>query len=107
MEHVSSIKWNDEGFKNIAIDPDRKVLVQSLVESHAQGHPFDDFVQGKGRGLVINLFGELAAATCKSVAVPEVKTSPSYRTARRWQDSNSRGNQRTYVPILTLRMEKI
>ena len=59
VEHVSSIKWNDDGFKNIAIDPDRKVLIQSLVESHAQGYVFDDFVQDKGRGLVINLFGEL------------------------------------------------
>ena len=59
VEHVSSIKWNDDGFKNIAIDPERKVLIQSLVESPARGHVFDDFVQDKGRGLVINLFGEL------------------------------------------------
>ena len=59
VEHVSSIKWNDDGFKNIAIDPERKVLIRSLVESPAQGHVFDDFVQDKGRGLVINLFGEL------------------------------------------------
>lgn len=63
MEHVSPIEWNDEGFKNIAIDPDRKLLVQSLVESHAQDQPFDDFVQGKGLGLVINLFGASAATS--------------------------------------------
>ena len=56
---MSSIKWNDDGFKNIAIDPERKVLIQSLVESPARGYVFDDFVQDKGRGLVINLFGEL------------------------------------------------
>lgn len=50
-------------FKNIAINPDRKVLVQSLVESHAKDQSFDDFVEGKGLGLVINLFGMLAAAS--------------------------------------------
>ncbi|KAJ6620349.1 hypothetical protein B0H10DRAFT_1091401 [Mycena sp. CBHHK59/15] len=44
--------------KNIAIDPDRKVLVQSLVESHvSETQSFDDFVPGKGLGLVISLFG--------------------------------------------------
>jgi hypothetical protein len=63
VEHVNSIEWNDEMFKNIAINPDRKVLVQSLVESHAKDQSFDDFVEGKGLGLVINLFGMLAAAS--------------------------------------------
>ena len=80
MEHVSPIKWNDEGFKKIAIDPDRKILIQSLIESHAKGHPFDDFVQGKGRGLVINLFGELASPSLsqslKSRPSPSRHTGP-------------------------------
>ena len=75
--HVSEIKWNDKGFEDIVIDQRRKMLIQSLVESHAQGHPFDDFVEGKGRGLVINLYGELAAAN-----LSQFLTSPSYRAAR-------------------------
>lgn len=75
--HVSEIKWNDKGFEDIVIDQSRKMLIQSLVESHAQGHPFDDFVEGKGRGLVINLYGELAAAN-----LSQFLTSPSYRAAR-------------------------
>ncbi|KAJ6630297.1 hypothetical protein B0H10DRAFT_1983969 [Mycena sp. CBHHK59/15] len=58
IECVSAIRWNNEGFRNLAIDPDRKILVQSLVESHSsEKESFDDFVTGKGVGLVINLFG--------------------------------------------------
>ncbi|KAJ6616286.1 hypothetical protein B0H10DRAFT_1949311 [Mycena sp. CBHHK59/15] len=57
VEHVSSIQWNDEGFKNIAIDPDRKLLIHSLIDSHtvqaSEKQPFDDFVAGKGVGLTL------------------------------------------------------
>ncbi|KAG6845940.1 hypothetical protein H0H93_015958, partial [Arthromyces matolae] len=35
----------------------RKQLLQSLVESHHKEIGFDDFIKGKGHGLVINLFG--------------------------------------------------
>ena len=31
--------------------------MRSLVEAHNSNLDFDDFVQGKGQGLVINLFG--------------------------------------------------
>ncbi|KAJ6506201.1 P-loop containing nucleoside triphosphate hydrolase protein [Mycena vitilis] len=58
VEFVNDIKWNDEGFKNLAIDPDRKTLIQALVQSHANSKDsVDDFVVGKGLGLIINLFG--------------------------------------------------
>ncbi|KAK7018183.1 p-loop containing nucleoside triphosphate hydrolase protein [Favolaschia claudopus] len=58
VDQITDIQWNAEAFSNLAIDPARKILVQSLVESHnsADGS-FDDFVKGKGLGLVINLFG--------------------------------------------------
>lgn len=51
------IVWNDEAFANLVLPGDRKVLLQSLVEAHNADLGFDDFVQGKGHGLVINLFG--------------------------------------------------
>jgi hypothetical protein len=57
IELIKPISWNGEAFKSLALDPDRRILVQSLVESHSQHPEFDDFVTGKGRGLVINLFG--------------------------------------------------
>ena len=36
---------------------DRKTLLRSLIEAHDSDSGFDDFVRGKGQGLVINLFG--------------------------------------------------
>ena len=54
---VSPIDWNDEAFRNLVLPAGRKTLLQSLVEAHNADLGFDDFVKGKGHGLVINLFG--------------------------------------------------
>ena len=66
---VSDIEWSEEGFDNLAIDPDRKILIQGLVKSHAslrEKRPVDDFVAGKGSGLIINLFGTFQRPQCKN-----------------------------------------
>ena len=61
VNHVSRIKWNDEAFAGLVLPEERKTLLRSLVEANAKlnsrGAAFDDFVRGKGQGLVINLFG--------------------------------------------------
>ena len=73
VDHVHTFTWNDEPFENLVLARDQKSLIKSLVEAHiastsseagkgqgqGQGERrvFDDFVEGKGRGLVINLFG--------------------------------------------------
>ena len=57
VERVSEIEWNDETFANLVLPLDRKTLLRSLVEAHNNNLDFDDFVKGKGHGLVINLFG--------------------------------------------------
>ncbi|OCH86747.1 P-loop containing nucleoside triphosphate hydrolase protein [Obba rivulosa] len=57
VEKVQPIAWNDEAFANLVLPPGRKALLQSLVEAHHTDLGFDDFVQGKGHGLVINLYG--------------------------------------------------
>ena len=57
IELVQPIVWNDEAFANLVLPEDRKVLLQSLVDAHDGDFGFDDFIQGKGQGLVINLFG--------------------------------------------------
>jgi len=59
VDGVQSFTWNDEPFTNLVLARDQKSLILSLVEAHTQGisQGFDDFVQGKGQGLVINLFG--------------------------------------------------
>jgi len=58
VEKVLPIEWNEEAFTNLVLPTDRKMLLQSLVEAHnAELSGFDDFIKGKGRGLVVNLFG--------------------------------------------------
>ncbi|KAJ7056254.1 hypothetical protein C8F01DRAFT_1062010 [Mycena amicta] len=54
---VQPVQWNEDAFANLVLPTDRKVLLQSLVEAHHQETGFDDFVKGKGAGLVVNLFG--------------------------------------------------
>jgi hypothetical protein len=96
VEKVSKIAWNDKVFKNLAMDHGRKVLVQSLIKSHAD-HPLDDFVTGKGLGLVINLFGSFAIVSfCVSIGL---KSLPLHRPTWRGQITYGRGDKRTYVQI--------
>lgn len=44
-------------FDNIEIDGDRKLLLRSLVETHVKTSFIQDFVEQKGKGLVLNFFG--------------------------------------------------
>ena len=52
-------EWNKEAYENLVITPEQKAVLTTLVE--AQGSlpaaKVDDFVKGKGLGLVINLYG--------------------------------------------------
>ncbi|KAI9069058.1 P-loop containing nucleoside triphosphate hydrolase protein [Trametes sanguinea] len=57
VQHVKPIVWNEEAFDNLVLADDRKHLLRSLVDAHSVDLGFDDFVQGKGQGLIINLFG--------------------------------------------------
>ena len=59
VNHLRTFEWNDEPFSNLVLPPATKSLIKTLVQKHAssRGPEFDDFVHGKGQGLVINLFG--------------------------------------------------
>lgn len=57
MNNISRIEWNTEMFQALELPPDWKTLLKSLVEAHDSGSDFDDFVPGKGQGLVISLSG--------------------------------------------------
>ncbi|OSX56736.1 hypothetical protein POSPLADRAFT_1050435 [Postia placenta MAD-698-R-SB12] len=57
IDRLQSITWNDEVFANLVLPGSRKALLRSLVEVHMARIGPDDFVPGKGQGLVINLFG--------------------------------------------------
>ncbi|KAJ7615508.1 hypothetical protein FB45DRAFT_244515 [Roridomyces roridus] len=54
---VQPVSWNADAFANLVLPVERKTLLRSLVEAHHEESGFDDFVKGKGAGLVVNLFG--------------------------------------------------
>lgn len=59
VDFVEPFEWNNEAYANLVIPPEQKTILTTLVEAHNSGPSakFDDFVEGKGLGLVINLFG--------------------------------------------------
>ena len=55
------------------------MLLQSLVEAHNADSGFDDFIEGKGHGLVINLFGPPGVGkTLSAEATSEYVRRPLY-----------------------------
>jgi len=79
VNHVKSIEWTEEPFENLVLEHDYKVLVRSLVEAHAQKKTFDDFVRGKGLGLVFNLFGPPGVGkSLTAEAISEYLKKPLY-----------------------------
>jgi hypothetical protein len=65
VDLVKDIQWQTDAFSNLVLPDEQKSLIKALVESHsgpgddesATGGGFDDFIMGKGKGLIINLFG--------------------------------------------------
>ncbi|KAF9256971.1 P-loop containing nucleoside triphosphate hydrolase protein [Marasmius fiardii PR-910] len=57
VEKVKPVEWNEEAFANLVLPEGRKNMLQALVEAHRRELGFDDFIKGKGHGLVVNLFG--------------------------------------------------
>jgi len=55
---VQDIKWDGKLFENLALPDHRLELIKTLVDARRNSSSFDDFVEGKGRGLVVNLFGK-------------------------------------------------
>ena len=54
IDKVNDFEWNEEAFANLVLPPEKKMLIQALVEAHSQKRiKFDDFISGKGQGLVI------------------------------------------------------
>ncbi|KAI0922610.1 hypothetical protein AcV5_009538 [Taiwanofungus camphoratus] len=81
VDHVEPFQWNDEGFTQLVIPAEHKMILKTLVETYSSGTAmkFDDFISGKGLGLVINLFGN--PGTGKSLtaeAMSEYMRKPLY-----------------------------
>jgi len=79
VEKVQPVVWNTDAFSNLVLPDDRKELLQSLVEAHHMELGFDDFIKGKGHGLVVNLFGPPGVGkTFSAEATSEYVKRPLY-----------------------------
>jgi len=58
VDDISDIVWNPSSFTHLAISPKKKKVILALAEAHTgrtSRNTFDDFIEGKGQGLIILL----------------------------------------------------
>jgi hypothetical protein len=58
VSNVKDVDFNTDAISNLVFSPEKKKLIQSLVEQQGdQDTEFDDFIKGKGKGLIFLLHG--------------------------------------------------
>jgi len=83
VSSLEDVVWNDQAFKKLVIDEDRRILIHALVRSHRHDEAsFDDIVANKGKGLVGLLSGSPGVGkTLTAEAVAEVTCRPLYQVS--------------------------
>ncbi|KAK4691867.1 hypothetical protein P7C71_g5229, partial [Lecanoromycetidae sp. Uapishka_2] len=80
---IEGIQWSDLPFQSLVIPEKKKSVLQALVRRHDQDdmdEAFDDFVEGKGKGLIILLHGPPGVGkTLTAEAISEFQRRPLYR----------------------------
>jgi SpoVK/Ycf46/Vps4 family AAA+-type ATPase len=58
VDTIDKIQWKDGIYDMLQMESEQKEMVRGIIESHhASSSSFDDFIPGKGRGLVFLLHG--------------------------------------------------
>lgn len=58
IDSIQDIVWNEDAFESLVAPQDQKDLILSCAESQTKnGQSFDDFIQGKGKGIIMLLAG--------------------------------------------------
>lgn len=58
VDRVSAAQFSEQAFDQLVLPGRHKALVRALVESHVkESNNFDDFIKGKGKGLITILHG--------------------------------------------------
>ncbi|KAF7344584.1 AAA family [Mycena sanguinolenta] len=80
LDRLQDIEWSDEAFRSLVLGAKQKTLVHALVKSHkSHTETFDDFVEGKGKGLIGLFSGNPGCGkTLTAEAVAEVTRRPLY-----------------------------
>ncbi|GAW12968.1 hypothetical protein ANO14919_023430 [Xylariales sp. No.14919] len=81
IDNVLDIAWNENAFNNLILPSRHKDLVLSFVESQLahQENTFDDFIAGKGQGVIMLLAGAPGIGkTLTAESVAEEMRAPLY-----------------------------
>ncbi|KAF3929140.1 hypothetical protein AA313_de0200101 [Arthrobotrys entomopaga] len=80
VDNLEPVKWNVQSFDQLVLPLNQKTLVKALVESHQSTNTnFDDFIAGKGKGLICCLHGSPGCGkTMTAESVAEFTKSPLY-----------------------------
>jgi hypothetical protein len=63
ISNITDIAWNEDAFSSLVAPQEQKDLILSFAESQVKSHgEFDDFVQGKGKGIIMLLAVSLEQA---------------------------------------------
>ncbi|KAH9874750.1 hypothetical protein IAQ61_003940 [Plenodomus lingam] len=79
---LHDIPWSDRAFENLVLDQAEKDLILALVdrEQYKVSKPFDDFIAGKGEGMIMLLCGPPGVGkTLTAETVSEHLRRPLYR----------------------------
>ncbi|KAI1338504.1 P-loop containing nucleoside triphosphate hydrolase protein [Xylariaceae sp. FL0016] len=79
VEAIEDINWMPGILDNLVMDRDEKELVTALLKNHPESQSFEDFVPGKGKGMVMLLCGPAGVGkTLTAEAVSENLRRPLY-----------------------------
>ena len=78
--HIKDIEWNERAFDCLVLPDNQKELILGFTEAHGKhGDSFDDFVVGKGKGIILLLCGPPGVGkTLSAAAVAEHMRVPLY-----------------------------
>lgn len=106
IDRVFEVIWSDTPFDRLVLSHRHKRLISALVERHttkSASPGFDDFVAGKGQGLVGLLCGRPGCGkTLTAEAVSERARQPLYVVSAGELDTTPRGTDRALRRILRL-----
>ncbi|KAF5000836.1 hypothetical protein FGRMN_1444 [Fusarium graminum] len=82
IEDLAEVEWNTQAFENLVLDAGEKRLLLGFIGAKKNGQlkNFDDFVHGKGKGLILLLCGPPGTGkTLTAESVSENLKRPIYR----------------------------
>ncbi len=77
LDGMTEIRWRDDAWDKLVLEPEEKDLIYSLVKFHGGG--FTDIIEGKGGGCIFLLHGKPGwGKTASAEAVAELLHKPLY-----------------------------